>query len=92
MEVALEGRGAAGMEQVGKGLHPGCGVSSASYLLIYLFSEGSWEGWPQGLGGRGGRAEREEGRGAGSGRNGSGEPAGIGGRAQGSAGPRQRGR
>lgn len=42
------------------------GVSSVSYFFIYLFSDGSWEGWPRELGGRGGRAERQEGRGAGS--------------------------
>ena len=55
MEAALEGWGRAGMEQVGKGLHPGHGVSSVSYLFIYfpkVPGRGGHRGWEEGAGGR----------------------------------------
>lgn len=57
-----KGGAVAGWEQVGKGYIQALGVSSVSYFFIYLFSDGSWEGWPRELEeGVGGRRDRREG-------------------------------
>lgn len=47
-EAALEGWGGVGREQVGKGLPPGCGVSSVPYLFIYFPTAPGRKGWEGG--------------------------------------------
>lgn len=65
-EAGLAGWGVTGSEQVGKRLHPGCGVSSVPYLFIYLFFRRflggvGRRGWEEGVGGWREREGREAG-------------------------------